>query len=196
VSILALAAFFAAGAAPAPYPEAEVLNAFGEACGGIDSLKKTAKGAVASGWETFTPDASSPIGQLLEYGYSEGKKIIEEEGRGSISPMLSLRREVAGEQLVLVLSGVELDGTIVNGCRVYDVGEERELSVGAGEKWVGRAPSHLVRDDLLSTATWEPGYGKGHNSFEIYFIPPRSPAIEFVKFSGVALKADFVGAKK
>ena len=145
------------------------------------------------GWTGFTPDRSSPVGELVEFGMTEGKKIVAEKG-GSISPMRVMRRTVAGEELVAVLSDVTMDGAKVNGCRVYDVGETRRITQADAERWTGRAPSRAQEDEVIAVAAWEPGYAAEHDSLEVFFVPAASPAITFVKVSGIALKADFVGA--
>ena len=180
---------------PAPYPAEQVLAAFGQVCRNLVDLGETEAEAKAAGWSPFEPDEASPIGELVAFGMSEGEKVAETEG-GSMSPMQVLRRKVEGEELVVVLSGARKDGVTVNGCRVFDVGEPRQITPAQAERWTGRAPSRVDDDPEISIASWEPGYASGHDSFEIYFIPANSPAINLVKVSGVVLKADLVGAQK
>ena len=180
---------------PAPYPAEQVLAAFGQVCRNLDDLRETEAEAKAAGWATFKPDAASPIGELVAFGVSEGKKLADAKG-GSLTPMRVLRRKVEGEELVAVLSGARMDGVKVNGCRVFDVGEPRQITPAQGERWTGRAPSRVDDHPAFSIARWEPGYASGHDSFEIFFVPANSPVINLVKVSGVALKADLVGAKE
>ena len=192
---LALLIASAQSAAPAPYPSSEVLAAFGNVCRSLSDLKQTEAEATSAGWTVVRPDPATPIGELVTFGMTEGSKMAAAEG-GSIAPMRVLRRDVAGEELVAVLSGVRMNGSVVNGCRVYDVGEARRISLAEAEAWVGRPPSRSTSDEILSTATWEPGFDANHDSFELCFIPTGSPAVKMVKVSGVVLKADFVGAEE
>ncbi|HEX8667884.1 MAG TPA: hypothetical protein VF727_05875 [Allosphingosinicella sp.] len=192
----ALTLLLAVQTAPPPaggYPTAEVLDAFAEVCRPIASLDGAAAAARGAGWQTFVPEPSSDIGQLLTFA-NEGAASLSAEHGAKVLPMVALRRTVAGEALIAVLSGVVMKGVKVNGCRVYDAGETREISRAAAEAWIKRPPSKVVEDPALHISTWEPGFDPRHDSFELYFIPAGSPAIEMVKVSGIALKADFVGA--
>lgn len=190
--IYALLASLALGSAP--YPAEQVLAAFGETCRDLEDLATTEATARAAGWTSITPEPTSPIGQLVALGVSEGRKLAEAEG-GSIGPMRVLRRDVAGEELIAVLSGASRDGTTVNGCRVFDVGETRQITATQAERWTGRPPTQATEDAVVSIASWEPGYAPGHDRFELYFVPADSPAVQLVKVSGITLKADFVGAE-
>jgi hypothetical protein len=195
--VIALALLVAAAqpAGPQAYPAAEVLAAFGDVCRDLKDLERTKARALSAGWAAFTPEPSTPIGQLVEFGMSQGRKMATAQG-GSITPMRVLRRNVAGEELVAVLSGVRMEGSAVNGCRVYDVGETREIKAAEAEAWIGRPPARSASDAVISIAAWEPGYEADHDSFELFFVPSGSPAIQLVKVSGVALKADFVGGQE
>ena len=180
----------------APYPAEQVLAAFGEACRDLDDLAQTETKAQAAGWARFEPDPASPISELIALGRAAGKKMLDTEGGGSMSPVRVLRRRVAGEDLVAILSGVHSGGTKVNGCRIYDVGEARQIPAIEVERWTGRAPSRAANNPAISIARWEPGFAAGHDSFEVYFIPANSPAVNVVKVSGVVLAASLVGAEK
>ena len=192
---LALLAAPAQAAPASSYPSAQVLAAFGGICRNVKDLERTENEAEALGWTRITPDPATPIGQLVAFGMSEGKKMVEAQ-RGSITPMRVLSKDVAGEALVAVLSGVRVGGEMVNGCRVYDGGETRRITAAEAEAWVGRAPTRTEANRALSIASWEPGFAPDHASFELYHIPADSPALALVKVSGVALKADYVGADK
>ena len=181
---------------PAPYPAEQVLAAFGEACRDLDDLAQTEAKAQAGGWARFDPEPASPIGELIAIGRAAGKKMLDKEGGGSMSPVRVLRRRVAGEDLVAVLSGVHTSETKVNGCRIYDVGEDRPIPAVEVERWTGRAPSRIADNPAISIARWEPGYAAGHDSLEVYFIPAKSSAVNVVKVSGVVLTASLVGAEK
>ena len=183
-------------AQPAPYPSKHVLTAFGEVCRPLEDMTQAEALAVKAGWQKFTPDPASPIGELLAFGRSEGEKMLEKEGGGSMTPSSVLRRTVAGEDLVVIFTGVRMNGVSVNGCRMYDVGETRGIDAAAAQAWVGRAPDTAVAEDNLNLSSWEPGFAPKHQSLEIFFVPPGSPLIEFTKVSGIALTADLVGVDR
>jgi hypothetical protein len=178
----------------APYPAAQVLGAFGDLCRPISDLDAAAKAGVAAGWEAYTPDPASPIGQLLAFGQTEGEKMLDKARGDTMTPMAAFRRKVAGEELIGILSGVRVQGTTVHGCRVYDVGETRALGYDAAEKWIGRAPNRRLEQSGVAAASWEPGFAEGHDSFETFFISSGTPAAALLKVTGISLKADFVGA--
>jgi len=178
--------FLAAAAAPAPaYPAVEVLEAFGQACAGLDKIE-------ATGWQRYDPPADSPLGALIAYGKEEGAKLAAET-KGKLLDMGVYRKTVAGETLDLVRSGAEVGGVRVDGCRVYDVGETRQIPVAVAQKWIGREPTRQSSLPAISIAVWEPGQAPGQDSFELFFVPEGSPAIAMLKFSGVAMKADYIG---
>lgn len=181
--------------AEASYPAAQVLRAFGELCAPVADLEAAAKAGTAAGWAAYTPDPASPIGQLLAFGQAEGEKMLDRPGGDTMSPMAAFRREVAGEELVGILSGVRVNGTTVNGCRVYDVGETRPLGDAAAEAWIGRAPNRRLQQSGVAAASWEPGFADGHDSFETFYISSGTPAAALLKVTGISLKADFVGAE-
>jgi hypothetical protein len=192
--LFALAALLqtAASAEPA-YPTGQVLAAFDEVCRHVGDLARAEADAAKAGWTRFTPDPASPLGALIALGRAEAQKVFDEQKSGSMSDTVSLRRQVAGEELFAVLSEVRIGGDTVRGCRVYDVGETRELLPAEAEKWIGRTPTRAASEPGVATmTTWEPGYREGHDSFELFFIPAGSPAIEALKVSGVFLKADYV----
>ena len=184
----------ALAASSSPYPATEVLAAFGDACAKIETLDGAEAHVVAAGWTKFDPAPDSAVGQIVALGRSEAEKLLANDPTSSLSPMRVYHRDVAGESLELVLSGVTRQGAPVNGCRLYDVGETRPIAIEAAEKWIGRPVG--TRNDFpeISIAEWSPGYGPDHDSFALYFVPPGSPAIQLVKVSGITLKADFVGA--
>lgn len=129
-----------------PYPARDVLEGFAEACRPLAVLEDAAEAAERTGWKVMQPDPNSPLGALISFGKSEGEKLLRNDF-GEILRMQVFQRTVAGEQLTLVLSGVKLGGRLVHGCRMYDVGETREMPIAEVEKWLksprdkGRAAS-------------------------------------------------------
>jgi hypothetical protein len=190
--LLAAAAAEPSTSVPA-YPAAAVLEAFGAGCARVASLDDTRKDLQAQGWETYIPVKGTPIGDLLAFGMEAGGKMVAEAG-GSMAPSTVLRKTVEEEDLQIILSGVTMSGTTVQGCRLYDVGETRRITPAEAEAWIGRAPDKVTDVPQISVATWEPGKAEDHSSFELYFVPEGSPAIALLKFNGLAMKADHVGA--
>ena len=195
MSLLVLLAAAAQAPTQSAYPAREVLEGFAQVCRPLATLEGAAAAAEKSGWRKFEPEAASQIASLIAFGKSEGKKMLAEKG-GEMLPTRVFHRTIAGEDLIVVLSGVKINGVLVNGCRAYDVGETRELPAAQVEAWLNRKPSKTVVDPAIHITSWEPGYDAQHDSFDLYFIPQGSPAIELLKVSGIGLKADFVGAVK
>ena len=110
-----------------------------------------------------------------------------------MSEMEVFERTIAGEQLYVVLSEVRVDDTRVSGCRLFDLGETRSIAVEAAQAWLGREATRVIERAEVPVATWEPGTLPGHDSFQIFFVPPDSPLKEVLFFDGVALKSDTVG---
>lgn len=196
---MSLALLLAAQAAVAPntspYPTAAVLKAFGQACANVAVLEATKADLIAQQWTAETLPEDSPLGQLIAAGRAQAAVILSEPG-DKMSDTSVFTKMIAGERLDIILSSVESDGTFVNGCRLYDVGEERRIDLDAAQKWVGRDADEVIDRKELSTAYWSPGYGADHDSFVIYHVPANSPVIAMVKFNGIGLKADFVGETK
>jgi hypothetical protein len=194
MTLLALAALLqTAASADSPYPTEQVVAAFAEVCRHVDDLRRAESDAVAAGWARFTPDPASPLGELIAIGRAEAQKVFEEQKGGSMSDTVALRHSIAGEELFLVLSEMTVGGQTVRGCRIYDIGETREITIAQAEKWIGRAPTRQASEPgIASMTTWEPGFAAGHDSFELFYVPAGSPAIGALKVSGVFLKADYV----
>lgn len=178
--------------AAAPYPAASVLEAFGEACRNIQDIAQVETDLVDLGWTAEIPPADSPLGKLLAVGRAQAEELLDgPDDRMSDTSVFT--RTVDGERLDIILSQVESEGMMVNGCRLYDVSEGRKISLADGEKWMGRAPDRSVDRDEISLTNWSPGYEERHDSFEIFYVPEGSPVIALTQFHGIALKADFVG---
>jgi hypothetical protein len=176
-----------------PYPAQAVLDAFRDACSDLASLPKAEARVAASGWTRATDPYATPVGELVRFGYEAGEKMVAGRGKVSGQPAV-FTRTVAGEDLYLVLSSVELEGTAITGCRAYHPAEERKIDVAAAARWVGREPDRKVERAELAQYTWQPGYVRGQDSFEVYHVPADSPVIAITKLSGIALKADRVGS--
>jgi len=181
-----------AGAAPQPaYPAEAVYAAFTDACADVADLDKASATLPGKGWEAFEPAPDSETGQLL----ARGRRMTQEMMPGTrLRPMAAFRRTVAGEDLELVLSGVEQGKSWTNGCRVYDYRETRTISLDFMEKKLGRKPAEQVaRPGILEKAVWEPGYRPDHLSAELFHVPAGSPVIAMIGSSGICMVAQATG---
>jgi len=177
---------------PAPaYPLAAVLDAVRQACSDLSSTEAAEHQVAASGWTRAADPDATPIGALIRFGNEAGAKAVAGHGKMTGSPNV-YSRGVDGETLYLTVSGAEVDGLSVVGCRAYDVDETRKVDAAAAQKWVGRAPDKTVDRAELTRLTWEPGIQPRQDSFEIYFVPAGSPVTAMTKFPGLAFKADAV----
>jgi hypothetical protein len=132
---------------------------------------------------------------FLQFAKTEGDKIIGSEG-GQAREMQVFESSLGGEIVYIVLSEVLINDVRVTGCRLFDLGEPRAIRLDEAEQWVGRAATKTQSYPELQVSDWEPGLLPEHDSFQIFHVPPGSPASAVLKFTGVALKADTVGAAK
>lgn len=175
-----------------PYPTTAVLEAFADACRNVENLTTVEADLIKQEWAAEIPPADSPLGQLLATGRSKAAEILDDPD-DKMSDTRVYTKTIAGERLDIILSSIESSGTLVNGCRMYDVGESRQIETSDAQKWIGREPNKTLDRAELTIANWSPGYHASHDSFEIFYVPAGSPVIELTKFNGIALKADFVG---
>lgn len=178
-------------AAIAPYPAVAVLNAVKAACSRLEKREDTVADLTANGWTPVVLAPESPLGQLLAMGEAAGKKMLS-EGGGTMDKSAAYAKTVAGEDLQIILSGVQSFSVTVNGCRIYDVGETRPLDPALVAKWMGREPTRSNSNDALTLSNWTPGLAAGQDGFDVYFVPAKSPLVELLKVNGVAIRMDYV----
>ena len=179
---------------PAPYPAVAVLEAAKAACARLGKRADTVADLTTNGWMPISLPAGSSLAQLLEIGKNAGAKAVGPSG--SMAETAVYGKTVENEDLVIILSGVTTDGVTVNGCRLYDAGETRPLPVAEAERWIARAPTRSDSNEVFSIASWSPGLVKGQDSFDLYFVPSKSPLVEVLKVSGVAIRMDQVSTTK
>jgi hypothetical protein len=186
--------FTDAGAAQSAYPTAEVLNVFERSCASLGSTGAANAAIAASGWESVSDPATTPVAGLINLAAMAGGQYLTSIGADDSGVSL-FRQSVAGEDLFLILSVVRRNGTVVRGCRMYDPGEIRQISVASATDWFGRAPDRLIQRPEIVTMTWEPGRTLGQDSTELFFVPAASPFVQFLTVSGLIFKSDFVGTE-
>lgn len=201
LACLAMLAIAATTSAPArasvlaPYPAVEVLDAVKAACSRLEKREETVVDLATNGWVPVTLPAESPLGQLLAMGKAAGEAMMK-AGNGSVVEPGVYAKTVAGEELKIILSGVSMAKSVVNGCRAYDVGETRPIPVDVAETWFGKPADRSDQNETLSIASWSIGPEDDGATFDIYFVPANSPLVAAMKVSGVAIRMDYVGAPK
>ncbi|MFZ5748982.1 MAG: hypothetical protein ACOY45_15155 [Pseudomonadota bacterium] len=178
-----------AAASGPPYPGAEVLAAFNQACGALRSPAATRKAIADGGWSAMAKTDATPIGDLVAFGKRAGAALARKAG-GEVARTDAYRRTVAGEALFLVLSEAKVDGRTLLGCRVYDPGETRRITATDAQALAGRPPLAITDQPEIQRARWEPGLAGPHSRFEVYFVPEGSPAVRLTRIAGIALAAD------
>ncbi len=179
----------------APYPAVAVLDAVKAACSRLEKREDTLADLTANGWVPVALPADSPLGQLLAMGKAAGEAMMK-AGNGSVATPAAYGKTVAGEDLKIILSGVTMANSIVNGCRLYDVGETRPIPIEVAERWFGKKADRANENEALSIATWYIGPEDDGATFDIYFVPASSPLVNAMKVSGVAIRMDYVGTPK
>ncbi|MEM8695803.1 MAG: hypothetical protein AAGE05_07245 [Pseudomonadota bacterium] len=176
----------------AAYPATAVLDAFRTACSYLASLEEAEAQILASGWVGVAEPLESPVGPVVQFGREAGAEMLRESG-GTMSPMAVFSREVAGEELYLILSRVDVAENSVTGCRLFDIDETRSISIDAAADWLDRTPDRQRDSEQLVQAEWRPGLIEGQDSFELFFVPQGSPALQITQVSGLAMKVDQIG---
>lgn len=170
------------------YPAGEVMDAFKAACSQLDGIEAANAQVAASGWTPVADAATTPVGELLAFGRAEGEKRIGAAG-GKLLQGGVFAREVAGEQLYIIVSGVSVGGNALIGCRLYDPGETRRIERAAAVRWLGREPDDAVESAEFVKYAFTPGLVADQRDFEVYFLPAGSPLVATLKISGVGLAA-------
>ncbi|PWG02577.1 hypothetical protein DF286_06635 [Sphingosinicella humi] len=145
-----------------------------------------------AGWVAADGALPQEMIEFLQFAKVEGEKIAQAQG-GRSNQMRVFRNGVAGEDVYIVLSEVLIGNVRVTGCRLFDLGEERAITTEEAQRWLGRAPTKTQSYPEIQVSDWEPGLRPGHDSFQLFHVPPGSPVTATLKFTGVALKADTVG---
>jgi hypothetical protein len=103
------------------------------------------------------------------------------------------RREIAGRELFLIISGIRDPDIASYGCRLYDLSAPAPLSAEQLENWAARAPQ-MVPTGLPGATkhVWNPGLKPGHMEMEASFVPQGTelPApLTGIPLSGLVLTA-------
>ena len=175
------------------YPETEMLAAFRAACTEIGDFDKARSTALAQGWSEIAADASTPGGRLVLFG----EAMVRNNPDIAMIKGPLLRREVAGRELFLAISGAKLDGNIAKGCRMYDFTAGTPLGPDTLVAFMGR-PAETAKTPLpgFAIASWTPGMANGHIEFEAAHVAQGTTLPANMPISGIMLKAQIVEIDK
>jgi|GEM_PF-1722827 len=174
------------------YPLRKVLEAFGTACSGVEVTAVTQASAQAAGWDRFEPAPDSAIGQII----ASGLRLVAEDDDGDPVEIIDggvWSKQVAGRDLVLIISGATFSGIASYGCRVYDLAAPAAPTAEQLQEWAVREPQQVFTG--LPGAykfVWNPGLKPGHMEMEASFVPQGTvlPApLEGIPLSGLVLTA-------
>ncbi|NNC52104.1 MAG: hypothetical protein HKO08_03580 [Erythrobacter sp.] len=194
-SCAVLAAAVPAAAQDDTYPVTKVFEAFRDGCGSIENQEATSERLIASGWHKIEhEDLVGPLSEFVSHANQLGQAAAAQEG-AKVSELEAFENVVAGENVYIVLDEVSADGVRISGCQLYDFGETRLIAPTMGEQLLGREPDSVLDRPEIQRSEWTPGILPEHDSFKLFFVPPNSPVTEALKFSGLALMSDTVGAE-
>lgn len=178
-------------AKPAQYPVGPVLDGVAEVCRNLETVEGTTDIATKAGWEIVTAAPGTDAAKVIALITSERSNLVKKNG-GELLPVVTLRRTIFGEDLLLILSGAKVAGNLAFGCFAYDLGETRKIDAGSLKAWMKWEPDQILDDPAMQGWTWKPGIDPAHRSFVALFIPERSPAINAMGMNGVVFKADAI----
>jgi hypothetical protein len=191
VALLALAALQAAEATEQPdapaYPAREVLSAFATACSGIEDMAVAKASVLAAGWQPVAADDTGALMTLVAFGKA---KLAESDPDMKLIEGGEYRKTVAGRELGVVLSGVDLEKIRSQGCRVYDFTATAAISPEDLEGWAVRKPNDTqTLDGGMIKHVFNPGLKPGHMEMEISFVPQGALAAAKIPLSGLVFTA-------
>lgn len=177
-----------------PYPAREVLAAFATACSGIENLAVAKASVIAAGWQAIPADDKGALRQLVDYGKA---KLAESDAEAKLLDGGEYRLTVAGRELSLALSGVDLGDLQSHGCRVYDFAAPAPISAEDLEGWAARKPGSST-DPMpgFTKNVWNPGLKPGHMEMEVSYAAPGALAAIGIPLAGLVLTATAVEFRK
>lgn len=173
--------------AETPYPAQKVLAAFATACSGIENMATAKASVMAAGWQPVPADDPGQLMQLVAWGKA---KLAESDPDMKLAQGGEYRMTVAGRELSLALSGVDLETIRSNGCRVYDFAAPAPISPGELEDWAVRKPNNTqTPGEGMVKHIWNPGLKPGHMEMEISYVPKGALAAANIPLSGLVFVA-------
>ncbi len=187
IGLFALAAMQDTPPAENPYPAREVLSAFATACSGIESMAVAKASVLAAGWQPVPADDTGALMALVAFGKA---KLAESDPDMKLIEGGEYRMTVAGRELGVVLSGVDLEKIRSQGCRVYDFTAVSAISPEDLEGWAARKPNDTqTPQGGIIKHVWNPGLKPGHMEMEISFVSQGALAAANIPLSGLVFTA-------
>lgn len=169
------------------YPAREVLEAFATACSGIENMAVAKASVLAAGWQPLPADDKGQLMQLVAYGK---KALAESDPDMKMLEGGEYRMTVAGRELGVALSGVDLETIRSQGCRMYDFSATAAISAEDLAGWAVRKPNNTqTPEGGLIKHVWNPGLKPGHMEMEISFVPQGALAAANIPLSGLVFTA-------
>ena len=169
-----------AGATPAAYPAAAVVDAFKGLCGNPVSLDAIRTAARDNGWAEFTPAPTSDLGKILANGKAMMPQVTPKDAKAQLSPILTFRKTAGGRDLdasadavTMSISGKTVTAT---GCQIYDFAAPAMIDDAAMTTWAGRVPDRKVADTgQITISSWDNGLTGPISKLLVAFVPRTSP---------------------
>ena len=174
------------------YPWRDVFEAFATACSAVQDAAVNKASVAAAQWEDYTPDAEDRLGRLVAYGEQEiAKEVLgPDEEPTELLPGSTWRKQVAGRQLYVALSGARVSDIRSTGCRLYDFDAPADPGPERVENWVQRAIGSEERPgEGLVKYIWNPGITPASMELEIAFVAPEADPIPGVPLQGLVMTA-------
>lgn len=181
----------AAMAADDAYPIDAMFSEFARACGTMPDFDGTVASVAEAGWERTDSAGVPAVASFLEFAEDAGRTAVSEMG-GTMSPAAIFRKAVAGEDVAIVVTEVNVHGGRVTGCRLFDPAETRDAGAARIAELVGGKPVQTIEREGNTIVKFD-GLSPSTDSFDYYFVPAGSPLESHVHFNGLAMKIDSIG---
>ena len=162
------------------------------ACSDFKTREEAASHVAAAGWQKVADVAKSQMGAAIARTDEFGATMKKRPG-GNYEPTLLYQKKVAGREMFITVTQSGLLGKRMIGCRLFDLSQSLSVVQVEAEKLVGRPVSQVQSVQGIRVLLWLPGLAEPQPNFEIWQIPPGSPAAIEQKFDGLMLRADFIG---
>ncbi len=181
------------GEAAAATPAAADNPAFAEydrLCTDLSDVNALNAAAAAAGWERFSPEAQSPLGQLLALADSVTRGAPE---AGTLVNT-AYRKTVNGRELHAVVSSLTGGPLSATECRVYDFAAAAPPSAETIAAWTS-APTTSSNNQMGVTSwEWSPGFRSGLDQQTVVHIAADSPMRRQIPAIGLGITATKSGA--
>lgn len=172
----------AASAAPAASPFAE----FDRVCTALADPAATNAAAVAAGWEAFTPDPQTTLGQLLALA---GRISGETPEAGALVNTAYRKAGTGGGEINLVISTMTGGPVEAIECRVYDFAAAAAPAEEAIAAWTSTRPTGRVAQQGVTSWTWEPAFRAGIDEISVVHVASDSPLRQQMPVIGLGITA-------